>query len=183
MREELTNKLIEALGDIGDTSVGEILGQYPDLVPIHEVVGESVRVGELLGEVLKGIKHFVVVSRKGRIVGLVSDCDLATLLLSGYVRNVSVLPPLATIHLRRTRIPPAILADMTIEAIMKRHPHIHTQDEPLREVVASMGKTDTRAAIIVGEEESRVVAVIDEDFIAELLRFVAQSMGEGVEES
>lgn len=183
MREELTNKLIEVLEDLGDTAVGEIISRYPDIVPVHEVVSEAVRVGELLREALKDIRYFVVVSRKGKIVGLVSDHDLATLLLSGYVRDVSVLPPLVTIHLRRTRIPPAILADMTIEAIMKKNPHIHSQDEPLREVVSSMGRTDTRAVIIVGEEENRIVAVIDEDFIAELLRFVAQGLEEEGEEA
>lgn len=183
MREELTRKLIDALENLGDTAVGEVVSQYPDIVPVYEVVGEAVRVGELLMEALKGIRYFVVVSRKGKIVGLVSDHDLATLLLSGYVRDVSVLPPLVTIHLRRTRVPPAILADMTTEAIMKKHPHIHSHDEPLREVVSSMGKTGTRAVIIVGEDESRVLAVIDEDFIAELLRFVAQDMEEGGEEA
>ncbi len=182
MREELTNKLIEALEDLGETAVGEIISQYPDIVPVHEVVSEAVRVGELLRETLKGIRYFVVVSRKGKVVGLVSDHDLATLLLSGYVRDVSVLPPLVTIHLRRTRIPPAILADMTIEAVMKKHPQIHTKDEPLNEVIASMGRTDARAVIIV-EEQDRVIAVIDENFIAELLRFVAQSMEEEGEEA
>jgi len=183
LREELTNKLIEALEELGDVAVGEIISQYPDILPVHEIVGEAVRVGELLREALKGIKYFVVVSRKGKIVGLVSDHDLATLLLSGYVRDVSVLPPLVTIHLRRTRIPPAILADMTIEAVMKKHPHIYSKDEPLRDVIAGMSRADTRAVIIVEEEESRVLAVVDENFIAELLRFVAQGIEETGEEA
>jgi CBS domain-containing protein len=179
LREELTHKLIDALEDLGETPVEEIIKKYPDIVPVHEVIGEAVRVGELLKEALNGIKYFVIMSRKGEIVGLVSDHDLATLLLSGYVRDVSVLPPLVTIHLRRTRVPPSILADMAIEAIMKRHPQIHSKEEPLKEVVSTMGRTETKAAIIVEEgEENKVLAVIDEYFIAELLRFVANEIEE-----
>ncbi|RLG79232.1 MAG: hypothetical protein DRO10_00715 [Thermoprotei archaeon] len=166
--EEMEKVFFAVLEKLQERGIGEIIKKHKDLLPRHIIVGEVARVRDLIISAFDGVEYFIVMSRKGKIVGLIKDTDLIYLLLAGET-HYTTFPPMDKLSIRRERIPIDVATQFVAEEVMRKNPILLEEADLVVDLLHHMRMSRSHAIIVV-DEKGKPIAVMDEHTFLKLMK-------------
>jgi len=149
----------ESLKRILETSAGEFIKRYRDILPDFDFVHEDDSVGYVFELMSRGKDYIIVIDSKGRLRGVITYIDV--LMHVGRKEHEILTTVLSSIvgSLKRSKIPTGVLSDLRISLLMRVLPPIIHENSKVIEALSAMERADTHYVLVL-TRDGAVLGVI-----------------------